>query len=422
MSKTLGPTSLVELLPESIRHDTTVGAAADGVDRALAPLIRGIPHMLWWARLWRDESRLSPAMRHLVAHAGGLKPLSDTELELLAWSMHVDFWDVNWPREVRENLVKYATHWHRLKGTPAGVKMALQLFGIEGVVEEDGTGDDWATWQLGLKNSSAYTIPLNEVAQTAYKVALEMQPQRCRLFRIYNEDFDLRPIRTTLGPPLSEGYLSFYSGMYDPDNPDPDNPIISFGQRLSLESEAYDPNAALGFTVSMPFVAPYIDAFVVGISRLGDVFPKNHAFTFYEKICFLGEDNHPDWQMLPHQISRNQACPSESLKPLSDENTRLGTSHATVVDAPAILGVYRLGESMGRRTFVIHEHFTKRYAQTTEPVNPATSLGSFAFKDCLESSTAALRDQSWSGSKKDRRWWDYTAYTGHDALSEKGEV
>lgn len=422
MSKTLGPTPLVELLPESIRHDATVQAAAEGVDNALSPLIKAIPNMLWWARLWMDESQLSPAMRHLVAHAGGLKPLNDTELELLAWAMHVDFWDADWPREVRENLVKYATHWHRLKGTPAGVKMALQLFGIEATIEEDGTGDDWATWQLGIKESDNCAVPLNEIAKTAHKVALEMQPQRCRLFRIYNDEFDLRPIRTTLGPPLSEGYLSFYSGMYDPDGPgtgDPDKPIISFGQRLSLESEPYNPDASMGFTVTVPCMAPYIDVFVWGRSRLGDVFPKNHAFTFYEKICLMGEDNHPDWQMLPHQISRNQACLSEAIKPLSDENTRMGITCATVVDSPAVLGTYRLGDSMDKRTFVIHEHFTYSYEQSIQSVNPGMDLGGFAFVDCLESGTLPMRNQSWSGSKKDRRWWDYAGYV---SLSEKGEV
>lgn len=408
MSKHLGPTKLYELLAPSIKGDEKIRAVSTSLEGVLEPIIKSIPLMLWWARLWQDEKYLSPPMQRLVKYTGGLKPLSDAELELLAWQMHVDFWDIKWPRKVREDLVKYSTDWHRLKGTPQGVKKALELFGLEATIEEDGTGDNWATWQLGLKNVDDYNIPIADLANTALKVAWEMQPQRCKLFRIYNNEFDLRPIYTSLGPSLSEGYLSFYSGIRDSDK----DLIISFGQRLKVEAEKYNPESSLGFTLNIPFSAPYLDYFRLGVSKLGDSFPRNHAFTFYEKIVLLSEDNCPIFSFLPRLISRNQASLSEVHQPLSSENYRLGKSFASSVDKPPILGLYPLSSSMGRKEFVVHEHFTKLYSFQTNPLDLKDELFTgFAFYQKLESGTSPLHEQGWKGSKNSKRWWNYLGFS-----------
>lgn len=93
MNKSLGHTPLAEVLAPSIRDDVTIRAAAKIVDNALKPMVQAIPRMLFWARLWQDEKGLSPSLRRIVHFCGGLPPLSDEELELLAWQMHVDFWD-----------------------------------------------------------------------------------------------------------------------------------------------------------------------------------------------------------------------------------------------------------------------------------------------------------------------------------------
>ncbi|GAB7080886.1 phage tail protein [Megalodesulfovibrio paquesii] len=218
-SKTLGPTPLAAVLAPSIKDDPTIQAAAAAVDAALLPLVQAIPRMLLWARLWSgvggDAGQLSPALRRIVdwcaleSGSSGLPPLSDGELELLAWQMHVDFWNPAWPRPVRENLVRQATAWHRLKGTPAGVRLALALFDVQATVDESGRGEKWAIYELELAKAPGELLP------TVVEVATETAPQRCRLRRVYG-GYDRRPIVLDVGPPLDLGFLDDDSGVWDP--------------------------------------------------------------------------------------------------------------------------------------------------------------------------------------------------------------
>ena len=229
-SKGIGPTSLVDVLSPSLKDDPTIQASAVAVDGALIPVVQAIPRMLMWARLWGDDTHLLPSLRRIVQFCGGLTPLSDAELELLAWQMHVDFWDPSWPREVRENLVKYSTRWHRLKGTPAGMKMAFSLFGMNIGIEEDGEGDYWATYQLGLPE-----IADLETVKLVCTIAYEMHPQRCELYRIYTDVWDVRPGTYDVGFYDDVAY-DYYSGVEVPGLPGDGGLIVSFGRLNSAQT------------------------------------------------------------------------------------------------------------------------------------------------------------------------------------------
>lgn len=62
--------------------------------------------------------------------------LNDEILDELAWQFHVDFYNVNFPINVKKNLIKNSRKIHRLKGTPASVETLLSsIFGKSELVE-----------------------------------------------------------------------------------------------------------------------------------------------------------------------------------------------------------------------------------------------------------------------------------------------
>lgn len=270
MNSHLGPGSLLELLAPSVKSDPALRAAAQAVDEALAPLIRAVPKLLLWARLYGDETQLTPSMRRLTEYAGGLPPLSDAELELLAWQMHVDFWETEWPREKKMELVRTSTAWHRIKGTPAAVERALALYDVAATVDESGRGDKWAIYELQLDRAPQE----GELADIA-RVAQIAAPQRCRLRRVYG-GFDRRPIVLDVGPVLDVGFLDDDSGVWD----DVTGIKQSFGGRSGIIVRPARPPyvAVLPCTTSVGHIR-YLDKPLLDIWRLDNPTVKNGHFT-----------------------------------------------------------------------------------------------------------------------------------------------
>lgn len=339
----LGPTPLADLLAPSIRDDSTMAAVATALEPLLRGTVKALPNLLIWARLTPNAAYLSAPMQRLADFAGGLKALSDEELELLAWQEHVDFWRPQWPRAVREDLVRNATRWHRIKGTPAGMKLALALFGHQVTIEEEGPGPYWATYQLGLPE-----IADLETVREIWEIAREMQPARCKLWRLYTPEYDRRPTVWGRGPAgrtgWSEGWYSYYSGIEVPDIED--GLIVSFGARRAMLSQSYDPDCAFGITLSLGVLAPYRDRPVWGQSIWSEPYLKPHGFAISELLSFhfavsdiltgtwegewddrlwakvLNWDRPlPAWRFAYRGISRSQACWSEQGKPWGDSNT-----------------------------------------------------------------------------------------------------
>ena len=52
-------------------------------------------------------------------------------LPFIAWQKSVDYWDENWQEELKRKVIKESRALHRLKGTPAAIKKALEPFGYE---------------------------------------------------------------------------------------------------------------------------------------------------------------------------------------------------------------------------------------------------------------------------------------------------
>ncbi len=376
MSKVLGPTPLVEVLSPSIKDDPTIRAAAGAVDAALLPIVRAIPRMLLWARLWQDESSLSPSLRRIVQFCGGLPPLLDEELELLAWQMHVDFWDPAWPRKVREDLVKYSTAWHRLKGTPAGVKLALSLFGVRAEIDESGRGDNWAVYELELEEVPRGLLP------TIVEVAEETAPQRCRLRRVYG-GFDRRPIILDVGPPMDVGYLDDDSGVWDPET----GVKESFGENRAMLARPQPASSAhLGSEHTHASRAFYVDKPILDQWRLDNPTVKSYGFIGGSLVSLLSVgiqgnkwrwegpwdhrkwndcDGYPGYTPMPRRRIDNHRSVSRSqlvldFGRLDSSLERLDRQQVTVVDNPHHLDFSRLDRGLaelGVRRLIIDELF-----------------------------------------------------------------
>lgn len=391
----LGPTALAELLASSISADPTVAASASVLDVLLARATRSIPNLLFWARLTPDPGFLSAPMQRLVDFSGGLPPLSDAELELLAWQEHVDFWQPEWPRAVRENLVRNATRWHRLKGTPAGVKMALSLFGVRAQVDESGRGANWAVYELELEEAPRGLLP------TIVAVAEETAPQRCCLRRVYG-GFDRRPIILDAGPALDTGYLDDDSGVWDPET----GVKQSFGERFGLFA---DYSSTLRVLLGAEYLhagrAFYVDRAILDHWKLDNPTVKSHGIVggalislmsmslWGEKYRWEGPWNHRRWTGSAHPVSypmprrRIDAHYSHSKSQmvldfarLDDALVTLDRPRAVVIKNPHRLDFHRLDRGQAdlhMRVLDIHERFIHPTVMTAMRGHDSMGIGNF---------------------------------------------
>lgn len=79
---------------------------------------------------------LNPVFKKLAREAklafiyGRIDQLDDDTLDELAWQFYVDFYSVDFPINVKRNLIKNAKKIHELKGTPTAVEILLtSIFG-----------------------------------------------------------------------------------------------------------------------------------------------------------------------------------------------------------------------------------------------------------------------------------------------------
>ena len=137
-SRRIGSTPFLELLPDSIAGDPAIRAAADALDGLLVPSVKAIPSLLLYARLYGKEPDLLPPLRRLAEQAGGLRALEEPLLDLLAWQLHVDNYDIARTYAERLEMVKTSIAVHRKKGTPWAVETTVTaaLGNVETTVTE----------------------------------------------------------------------------------------------------------------------------------------------------------------------------------------------------------------------------------------------------------------------------------------------
>ena len=144
----MGQHSFSQLLPDTLAQDPALAAAATALDRLTGGLNRAVTNLLIWPRLLLTAGypppEITAPLRRLVEDCGGLTPLPTPVLEALAWQFHVDFRPLaNDDRELAR-LICDSVAWHRIKGTPASVEIALSVFGFKAEVLEHAALD--AAW------------------------------------------------------------------------------------------------------------------------------------------------------------------------------------------------------------------------------------------------------------------------------------
>ena len=115
-------------------------------------------------------------------------------LPFLAWAFSVDDWDSDWPEEEKRAVIAASVAIHRIKGTPAGVKLALSAAGYgdaelterfgfyhNGTVMRDGSidrepPDHWAEYRVRLSRP----ITILQAAQVR-SILASVAPARAHL-------------------------------------------------------------------------------------------------------------------------------------------------------------------------------------------------------------------------------------------------
>lgn len=337
----LGDLRVSPLLTPGLSGDPAFGAAGTALETLLRGVVGSTPGLLLWHRLaltaGSDVPAMLPPIRRVTESAGGLAPLSEAELELLAWQLHVDFRETAKTPERLAEMVRRSVPWHRIKGTPASIRAALALFGLEAKIEEGGR--HWADYQLGLHGVD----DLDGVA-TAVRVASEMAPVRCRLFRVYNDEFDRRPIVLSKGPVLSDGVLSFFSGTTVPGA---EETVVSLGKRLSVLFPAHAHAGLFGWQELHALLARRLNRFIVGLSRLSAVYEGRKPFVFGGLASLLEERERMGRGFGTSRRSKAQAVPTEGFDVLGGSHFRLGTTWMEVPGTRFSLGLSALSGADG---------------------------------------------------------------------------
>ena len=130
MARRFGSTPFSDLLANSLAQDDTTLAIAESLDGVLFKSARALPELLIYARLAEAPiSQLLPPMQRLAELAGGLSPIPEPLLDLLAWQFHVDGYEAAVTYEDKRRLVDRSILMHRRKGTPWAVAEALRSLG-----------------------------------------------------------------------------------------------------------------------------------------------------------------------------------------------------------------------------------------------------------------------------------------------------
>lgn len=99
--------SLLDILPPNLKQDHDMIAAAKAVDNDFSLLVNDVKQCILLPRIEEIDD--------------------NNTLDLLAWQMHVDFYDSTLPIETKQQLIKNSNNLHRTKGTPAAVEKAAKI-------------------------------------------------------------------------------------------------------------------------------------------------------------------------------------------------------------------------------------------------------------------------------------------------------
>lgn len=104
-----------KLLPEVLKNDPKMKAFAESISRQILEVSRRIDDVLIYSRL----------------HA-----LPEELIDILAYDMHVDWYDYSYPLEIKRVILKNSVKVHKKMGTVYAVKTAVKELHKDCIVEE----------------------------------------------------------------------------------------------------------------------------------------------------------------------------------------------------------------------------------------------------------------------------------------------
>jgi phage tail P2-like protein len=124
MPKYLDDINFRDLLPDSIRDDKTISAAADALD---------------------EEIQKVNSLLEAPALYERLDDLPEEAVDALAWQYHVDFWEPDLDLSRKRDLVRESIAWHKYKGTIWAVRKTLTWsgFGDADILEHRNLVQSW---------------------------------------------------------------------------------------------------------------------------------------------------------------------------------------------------------------------------------------------------------------------------------------
>lgn len=124
--------------------------------------------------------------------------------------------------------IRQGVYFHRIKGTPKALRMALSWANINDIIiEEEPPGEHFSEFQVGITDN----VPNDFFVGSVVNLAKLAAPARSRLMRMYNQLYDIR--RFKLDESNWGDLLSDYSGV----RIDGKDPVLSFGRQNQFYSE-----------------------------------------------------------------------------------------------------------------------------------------------------------------------------------------
>lgn len=347
------------------------------------------------------------------------------------------------PEQYRARVVN-AYRWHMLGGKTEGLPEILKFYGFDMAIENmrPFAPTRWAEFMVRLNTSPSYVDQLRQIDELSELVWLinEYKPARSFFFRVYNSTYDRRPIVLGVGPKLGSGWLSLWSGVPigDVGAQDKDS-LVSLGVRCAFQGAVpYRRRAWAGLHNGMGArgESPLRRGFILGRSRLSQVFPRYGGYVFSQLFSLQGgepvlddrtwDDGEWDdrrWEEIVGwtrpvapgvgavtSFAKSQLVLSRSK--LSGINAKLGGVRVFrwLENLPR-LGSFRLGvNGPKRRAEPIYEYSARHDRLPAAPVRVPSGLG--IASSVLGVQGAGPFDDGWTGEWDERRWGGYPIYAG----------
>lgn len=263
---------------------------------------------------------------------------------------------VRHPRETPEQFrqrVVHAYRWHMLGGKTSGLPQILKFYGFP-AAQLDNLGEysraRWAEFDLKLDSPESvdeYNAMLADVGQLIWLVN-EYKAARSVLARVYTDIHDRRPIVLSAGPVLGDGYLSHFSGIAAPEMGTTGNTQLSFGFRYQGFSPAHVHTGLFGWLELHTLLSRRLNRFIVGLSRLSDVYGTSKPFIFTNLFSLGAGHERVSRGFGTARQAKAQAVPTEGFDVLGGSNYRLGTTWIEIPGRRFGVGLSALSGDDGR--------------------------------------------------------------------------